>query len=310
MVRSIDSGRHWVEIVRSRMHATEPSISFVGEKTGWISGMGTDASTWVLRTDDAGSHWRMLSEHFIQNMQFINASIGVGSEFDGTESGFVKTSDGGRTWTRSAVPGVKFISKIFFITPEVGWIAGESELSEDINGRVAYVLRTDDGGRSWTSCQIPSERGVADIQDLFFLNAADGWLITWHFNNGGTHLFRTRDGGKTWLLDSDRTIQGLGKWLSVVRFLNSNVGFAFNREDQVDAVAEPPATGVVAAAEAGPTDSGNLLYTEDGGEHWQSRQLGAWVYGCKVVGSELDCAASKEKPGFWFLRIRMRAETK
>jgi photosystem II stability/assembly factor-like uncharacterized protein len=310
VIRSSDAGKHWVEIARSRMHATEPSISFLNEKTGWISGMSVDASAWVLRTDDAGYHWRMLSEHFIQGMQFITPLIGVGSEFDGTASGFTKTSDGGRTWNRSAVPDVKFIDKIFFITPEVGWLAGTNELSEDLNGRVAYVLRTTDGGRSWKSCQIPSDRGVADIRDLFFLNASDGWLITWHFNNEGTHLFRTTDGGKTWRLHPDRTIQGPGKWLSVVRFLNSKVGFAFSRDDQVDAVVEPPAAGVVAVAEAGPTDSGNLLYTNDGGEHWQSRQLGAWVYDCKVVGSELGCAASKEKPGFWLLQIRMRTETK
>ena len=53
VVRSNDAGTHWVEIARSRMHATAPSISFLNEKTGWISGMSVDASTWVLRTDDA-----------------------------------------------------------------------------------------------------------------------------------------------------------------------------------------------------------------------------------------------------------------
>jgi hypothetical protein len=252
----------------------------------------------------------MQSEHFIQNMQFINLHVGVGSEFDGRSSGFVKTSDGGHSWKRSLVPGVKFIDKVFFVTPEVGWIAGTNELSEDLNGRVAYVLRTTDGGLSWKSCQITSDKGVADIEDLFFLNANDGWLITWHFNNDGTHLFRTTDSGKTWNLHPDQTIQGPGKWLSVVRFLNSKVGFAFNRDDQVDAVVEPPATGVVAVAEAGPADSGKLLFTDDGGEHWQSRQLGAWVSDCKVVGSELGCAASKEKPGFWFLHIGLRTVAK
>lgn len=310
IVRSIDSGRHWVEIVKSRMHATEPSISFVNGRTGWISGMSMEASSWVLRTDDAGGHWRMLSEHFIQNMQFINPLIGVGSEFDGTTSGFTKTSDGGHTWNRSAVPDVKFISKILFLTPEIGWIAGTNELSNDLNGRVAFVLRTTDGGRSWKSCQIPAKSGVADIQDLFFLNASDGWLVTWHFNNEGTHLFQTTDGGKTWLLHPDQTIQGQGKWLSVVRFLNPKVGFAFNRDDQVDAAVEPPAIGVVANAETGSTDSGKLLYTDDGGEHWQSSQLGAWVYDCKVAGSELGCAASKEKSGFLLLNIRLRTDAK
>lgn len=310
IVRSNDAGRHWVEIARSRMHATEPSVAFVNDKTGWISGMSEDASTWVLRTDDAGSHWKLLSEHFVQDMQFINSLDGFGSEFDGTTSRFVKTSDGGRTWSSYAVPDIKFIDKVLFITPEIGWIAGTNELSDDLNGRVAFVLRTVDGGRSWKSSQIPINEGVAEIRDLFFLNASHGWLITWHFNNEGTHLFRTTDGGKTWRLDPDRKIQGPGRWLSVVRFLNSQVGFAFNRDEQVNAVVEPPATGVVAVPEAGPTQSGKLLYTDDGGEHWQSYQLGAWVYDCQVSGSGLGCTASKDKPGFWLLHIRTRTETK
>ena len=292
------------------MHATEPSVAFVNHKSGWISGMSEDASTWVLRTDDAGSHWKMLSEHFVQDMQFINSLDGFGSEFDGTTSRFVKTLDGGGTWSSSAVPDIKFIDKVLFITPQIGWIAGTNELSDDLNGRVAFVLRTTDGGRSWKSSQIPTNEGVAEIRDLFFLNGSDGWLITWHFNNEGTHLFRTTDGGKTWRLDPDRMIQGPGRWLSVVRFLNSQVGFAFNRDDQVNAVVEPPATGVVAVPEAGPTQSGKLLYTDDGGKHWQSYQIGAWVYDCEIVASGLGCTASKDKPGFWLLHIQTRTETK
>src|SRR5579863_5730033 len=32
LVRSNDAGRHWVEIARSRMHATEPSITLINYK--------------------------------------------------------------------------------------------------------------------------------------------------------------------------------------------------------------------------------------------------------------------------------------
>jgi hypothetical protein len=68
--------------------------------------------------------------------------------------------------------------------------------------------------------------------------------------------------------------------------------------------------GVVANPETGPSDTGKLLYTDDGGDHWQTHPLGAWVSDCKIVGSELGCAASKEKPGFWLLHIRMKTETR
>jgi len=304
VVRSVDSGRHWVEIPKSRMHAVEPSISFIDSKSGWISGMSSDATSWVLRTNDGGRHWTPVSDHFIQNMQFINERIAVGDEFDGTTNQFAKTTDGGRTWTTSALPGLKFASKVLFLNPEVGWIAGTNSVSDDLNGRVAVVLRTTDGGKHWASFQIPSQTGVAEVRDLFFLNESLGWLITWHYNNDGTHLYLTTDGGRTWRLHPDQAIQGPGKWLSVVRFLNSKIGFAFSRDDQVEAVVQSSAIGVVAVAEAGPTDSGQLLYTDDGGEHWSSRPLDAWVYDCQVLGQDLRCSASKDKSSFLMLQIR------
>ncbi len=304
VVCSSDSGRHWVEIRKSRMHAAEPSVSFLDSKTGWISGMSLDGTGWVLRTNDGGRHWTQVSDHFIQNLQFVNESVAVGDEFDGASDRFAKTTDGGHTWITSTLPSMKFASKVRFINPEVGWIAGTNDISDDLNGRVGVVLRTSDGGQHWASFQIPSQTGVAKVRDLFFLNESFGWLITWHYNNDGTHLYLTSDGGRTWRLHPDKTIQGPGEWLSVVRFVNSKIGFAFSRDDQVDAVAEPPAIGVVAVAEAGPTDSGQLLYTDDGGEHWQSRPLGAWVYDCQVLGEAgLGCTASRRESGFLMLRV-------
>jgi len=310
VVRSIDSGRHWVELRKSRMHAAEPSLSFLDDKTGWISGMDWDANSWVLRTRDGGRTWAQISDRYIQNMQFVNAKVAVGSEVDvGSNSSlFAKTTDGGRTWITSALPGLRLVSKTHFISAEVGWLAGTKDISEDLNGRIAVVLRTTDGGQHWTSSQIPSETGVAEIRDLFFLNKSVGWLITWHYNNGGTHLYLTTDGGKAWSMHPDQTMQGPGKWLSVVRFVNSKIGFAFSRDDQVEAAVEPPAKGVIAVPQAGPTNTGHMLYTDDGGEHWRSRPLDAWVYDCQVSGQDLRCSASKDKSSFLTLQIRTFAQ--
>lgn len=251
--------------------------------------MRPDGSGWVLRTRDAGSHWTSISNHFVQNMHFIDVSVGVGGEFDGRKDRFVKTSDGGRTWIASSVPGMKFINKVFFITADIGWVAGTNDLSNDLSGRAAVVLRTTDGGRDWKSFQLPSEIGVAEIRDLYFRNQSDGWMVIWHYNRDGTHLYRTMDGGMTWTLHPDESIQGAGKWLAVVRFLNPKVGFAFSRDDDLE--------------------SGQLLYSEDGGEHWRSNSLDAWVYDCQLVGSDLGCSASTEKPSFLMLWIKPKAET-
>lgn len=288
------------------MHATEPSVSFMNEHLGWISGMSSDASTWVLRTRDSGSHWTAISSHFIQNMRFLTPTVGVGDEFDGHADLFAKSTDGGRTWKTSAVPDISFINRVFFITPDVGWIAGPNGLSDDLNGRLAFLLRTTDGERHWTSVKIPSRQGVAEVRDLFFVNESVGWLITWHFNNEGTHLYRTTDGGKTWTMHPDETIQGTRKWLSVVRFLTPKVGFAFSRDDKVEPINEP-GVDVVANPQVGPTSSGRLLYSEDSGEHWRSKSLDAWVHDCQVFGQYLGCSAAKDRPGFLVLTMKVKA---
>lgn len=171
------------------------------------------------------------------------------------------------------------------------------------------MLRTADGGQHWASSQIPSPVGVADIRDLFFLNQSVGWLITWHYNNNGTHLYRTTDGGASWTIHPDQTIQGTGKWLSVVRFPNPKTGFAFRRDDTVETTTQN-AVDVVANPQIGATKSGLLLYSDDGGEHWRPYSLGAWVYDCQVITQDLGCSASNDKPGFLLLRVTPKAAAK
>lgn len=305
IIHSRDLGRNWTELANTRMHAAEPSLVFLDSQTGWISGMCPSAYFWVRRTVDAGSHWTKIWDDGVYEMQFFDAMTGVGLAADINGHRFAKTSDGGRTWTTQKLAGVKFISKVLFISPEIGWIAGTYDLSEDLNGRVAVVLRTTDGGRHWASVQVSTQVGVAEVQDLYFQNELTGWLITWHYNNNGTHLYRTTDGGKSWTVHPDPTIQGPAKWLSLVRFLSPQIGFAFSRDDEVEATNIPGALGVVELAEGGPTETGKLLYTDDGGEHWKSRPLAAWVYDCQVLGQSLGCSAIRDKAPYSTLRITL-----
>ena len=307
VIHSSDSGRHWTELATTRAHAVQPSLSFPDSKTGWISGMWPSAYFWVRRTVDAGSHWTKISDDYLYDLQFFDPMTGVGGKSDIYEgSRFAKTTDGGRTWTNQKLVGVKFISKVLFISPEIGWIAGTNDLSNDLNGRVAVVLRTTDGGCHWASVEVPTQVGVAEVQDLYFQSKSTGWLITWHYNNDGTHLYRTTDGGKSWTVHPDATIQGMGKWLSLVRFVSPQIGFAFARDDNVEATNVPGALGVVELAEGGPTQTGKLLYTDDGGEHWKSKHLAAWVSDCQVLGQALGCSAIKDNTYFLTLRITLR----
>jgi photosystem II stability/assembly factor-like uncharacterized protein len=142
------------------------------------------------------------------------------------------------------------------------------------------VFRTVNGGRDWQESRTTPPEQPAGVRDLFFLDRLHGWLITSGYNDDGTYLYSTVDGGEHWTADPDLSFQGKGKWASVVRFTSLERGFVFV-DDQ---------------------DHGQrmLMYTEDGGMHWARRELQEIVYDCQVFDGDLLCSAA---PGFRLLTV-------
>src|SRR5207247_6305694 len=81
---------------------------------------------------------------------------------------FLKTDDGGQTWTDLDSPRISYVYCRFFISPIVGWIAGT------VDGR-SVVYRTINGGSTWAGSRsvIPS----GHIGDLWFYDSDRGWMI-------------------------------------------------------------------------------------------------------------------------------------
>lgn len=57
-------------------------------------------------------------------------------------------------------------------------------------GNWPVLLRTDDGGRRWVASILPRAANAFFGNHIFFLNAAQGWLLSggavWHTSDGGT----------------------------------------------------------------------------------------------------------------------------
>ncbi len=175
-----------------------------------------------------------------------------------------------------------------------------------MNEGEAWVLRTVDGGVHWDAAKVDAGPDTADVQDIFFLDDHQGWVISWAFNNDGTRLFKTEDGGKTWEADGDGTFQGRKKWLSQVRFINSRIGFAFNSVDTSNAVPEPaPGANGYVQMNFANWGQNNLLYTEDGGQHWKKFVIPRMVNDCDVLGQDLFCSAVQGESGLWVLKVHL-----
>ncbi len=275
VVHSADAGRTWREIPHTHQYAGDPdgppAFSFLGAARGWIAWRDfTDDEPKMISTRDGGQHWQSVSRQILQRMHMVDDSRGYGS----VAEKLFRTNDGGHSWAETKIPDIVFIDQLFFLTPDVGWISGTA----GVGGRDFFVFRTANGGRDWEESRTTPPQGPARVRDLFFLDEQRGWLITLGYNDDGTYLYSTVDGGKHWTADPDLSFQGKGKFASVVRFTSSDRGFIF-----VD-------------------DNGQfrLMYTTDGGAHWSKQVLPRFVYDCQVFEGDLLCSSA---PGFRLLTL-------
>jgi hypothetical protein len=130
-----------------------------------------------------GSNWG--SANSPDALQFVND--------DGwmiTDGGIMATTDGGVTWHVS-YSGPEQPTIIDFVGPEDGWaLRNAGTTAAGSIPDTAGLLRTTDGGHTWSYLGEPSEGGLRWID---FTGPATGWALT---VAGG--LLTTTDGGGGW----------------------------------------------------------------------------------------------------------------
>ena len=122
-------------------------VFFIDSNTGWAVGEnGT-----VIKTTDSGSS-RTVQDSGTTNdlwsVSFVDANTGYATGDDNTNF-FIKTTDGGQTWTSGRVLNARGFRRFFlaieFLTPDIGLIAGVN-VRRSLDAEVYY---TADGGDSW-----------------------------------------------------------------------------------------------------------------------------------------------------------------
>jgi photosystem II stability/assembly factor-like uncharacterized protein len=99
------------------------------------------------------------------------------------ERGHILLSDDhGKTWRQAKVPTRASLTAVYFHTETLGWAVGHDET----------ILRSEDGGESWTSTHAAPEK-EQPLLDVWFRDAETGFA----FGAYGTILAST-DGGRTW----------------------------------------------------------------------------------------------------------------
>ncbi|HYE94808.1 MAG TPA: YCF48-related protein [Rubricoccaceae bacterium] len=101
------------------------------------------------------------------------------------------TPDGGQTWTSLAgTPGTRgqvWVGVDF--EGQRGWIVSGVQLGGGIGAR---VLRTEDGGATWTFIELPDSYAY-NMNDIEFFDENTGYVVGWF-----GYAARSTDGGATW----------------------------------------------------------------------------------------------------------------
>jgi photosystem II stability/assembly factor-like uncharacterized protein len=169
-------------------------------QTAWVGGViYAPGTVYLYRTDDGGQSWTQVNlelpegaENFElgidqDQMKFVSTSDGflaLRMSGDSTQTAVYITNDGGDTWT---------------LTPTLIPGAGASDFlsaQEAViyNGEQFYV--THDAARTWTTVTPDIVFGDSFVT-MEFVNPNSGWIVT--LAEEEYALYRTHDGGATWL---------------------------------------------------------------------------------------------------------------
>lgn len=197
-------------------HPTDPLVFFLGSAGGG-----------VWKTEDGGINWRNVSDGYLgtgsvgavavsgssPNVVYVgmgeacirgNASIG---------DGVYRSDDAGRTWRHLGLPETLQIARVR-IHPDdsdIVWVAALGDAWGPSEARGVY--RTLDGGETWEKVLYRDEdTGAIDLvldpsnPDILYASLLELRRFPWGFRSAGpgTGLFKSTDGGDTWVELTDR----------------------------------------------------------------------------------------------------------
>jgi photosystem II stability/assembly factor-like uncharacterized protein len=162
LLHTANGGRTWSEVPVPWPHRGTSGVALApaAVRGNTIVALGSDIDGHLSRifvdvSTDGGRTWSMRDgppDTVFSSSEPV--ALGV-TDADHWQLGGVSklwtTSDGGRTWTQVAeLAGVSSITSVAFLTPGVGFVAARGIAVTYLSTEATEVLRTTDGGASWT----------------------------------------------------------------------------------------------------------------------------------------------------------------
>jgi photosystem II stability/assembly factor-like uncharacterized protein len=273
--RTQDGGASWrLQFSRSTSHFR--SVAFIDSLNGWVGNVGvgefgtTDASV-LYRTTNAGNTWIPVTQfdgpapRGLCGMYVVNDSTVVGVGRVRGPSFFIKTTDGGQTWTSKDMSAhAAGLIDVHFFDSDTGIAAGLTNSNHEQSSGV--ILYTEDGGETWEE-RFRTTRTGEWIWKLSFPSSEVGYASLQRNSRSPIYFLKTTDGGATWeekLFSSDYYfVQGIG-------FVTENEGWI------------------------GGNSSEDSYHTADGGETWMPDPIGPRMNRFRFLNDSLGYAVGRQ----------------
>jgi photosystem II stability/assembly factor-like uncharacterized protein len=226
VLRTGDAGATWQSInIPGAEKLDFRDIDAVSEPIAYVLSIGSGESSRIYKTIDSGRTWTLQFTNtdpkaFFDAMAFWDANRGVAVS-DSVDGRLVilRTETGGRAWTQVPVEGLPPA-----LENEGAFAASGTNVAVNGHDRVwigtsrSRVLRSIDGGRTWTVAATPLATGSsAGIFSIAFRDADHGIVVGGDYrkeNEAVDNAAITNDGGRTWT-----KVSGLSGFRSVVTYL-------------------------------------------------------------------------------------------
>jgi photosystem II stability/assembly factor-like uncharacterized protein len=168
-----------------------------------------------ITTGYAQAQWEVQLDNqnftHLDRIFFLDENYGwaIGGATIGAASPYFYTTDGGENWYLDDdwwnIQG----TDIVFVNPDTGFIAAPNGI----------ILKTIDGGQTWTNIQTPATQNV---MRLFFVDGNNGWATLQNLNDS-LQIIHTMDGGNTWY--PQQVFEINTSRIRSIYFLNDSVGW-------------------------------------------------------------------------------------
>src|SRR6266550_3183675 len=227
---------------------------------------------------------RLRARDDVMGQAFVGSDLGWVAAWRTDARALFHTVDGGRTWTELALPAeITFVAELQFVDERNGWMLGfagrgfqygcDQAAPADIPRCRDILLRTRDGGRTWTSLRVMAlaPAGSPGLKEIQLVDAMTGWLLErdgpapCEIGKPCFNLLSTTDGGTQWRTVLARTA------MTDLRFVDRTHGWSLvPSEGGVDAIA-----------------------TADGGTTWSRQIAGEEILGLSVPNVDVAVALAR-----------------